>query len=190
MEVVMNWRLTILEHEDRNKDDPRLQFAFLTSRDGTPITLGQRTDLLFSRSGVDFFNPEGELSEPGGGAPPPLAFTGSQSLPLPPTADSPYLAFAVRAIDEDNSSSSDRDRDFARFVQVVQNAADNTPGGTPDVDTLWRAANAPGIRNRAFKDDDDKIGVSARVYPDYGARAARAAAGSSPATWPSPAAPT
>ncbi|MEM6386618.1 MAG: hypothetical protein AAF718_10315 [Pseudomonadota bacterium] len=177
MDVVLNWNLTLLKEEDRNGDDPRLQFAFLTTRHNRPITIGHRTELLLNQSGIAVFN--GGVTAPGGGEA-PLAFSGSQTLPLPPTADAPYLGFAVRAIEEDNSDDDDRRLDFAGFVQSVQDIADETPGGTPDVDALWLAANAQGIRNEPFQDDDDKIGVSARVYPDFGARAARAADGLSP----------
>jgi hypothetical protein len=174
MEIQLSWQLTITDSEDRNCDDPVLQFVFLTMRSGTPIAMGQRTEQLASSTGPAAFR--GRIGEPGGGAIPPPAYAGVQVIPLPPTNADPYFAFAVRGIDQDNSKGSDRDGDFGSLVNSVQNAANGVVGGQLSMDDLWTAANAPGLRDRRFKDDDDKIGVSGRVYSDYGRRIARAAA--------------
>lgn len=164
MEVQIRWDLTINQNQEGSGDDPRLQFAYVTMSGDTPVVLGQQTDLLLNRPprfGVGVI--EG-----------PVTLSGAQTLPVAPTRSDPYLAIAVRAIDEDGSRDSDRTRNFERFIESIQNAATEASPSTLDVDALWLAANAPGLKNRAFRDDDDKIGVSARVHPEFGQLAAAA----------------
>jgi len=82
--------------------------------------------------------------------------------------ENPYFAYVIRAIERDNSN--DRAGDLARFensvVQSAQLVVDG--GGLPTVDAIWLGGNAPSLADRRWRDDDDKIGVSARTYVDYG----------------------
>jgi hypothetical protein len=75
----------------------------------------------------------------------------------------------VRAIECDNSGDDDRDSDYQTFQNAVKFGAEDTlrAGGVPDATVLWRSANSVQLIDN-FGDDDDRIGVSARAYPNYG----------------------
>lgn len=171
MTIQLHWTLDLYIHEDRNGDEPILQFAYLTHNDGAPVVLGSRTEVLRSSTGLAAF--QGRISDPGGDDG-PLRLEGMQTLPMTPTRDDAYLGIAVRAVEADNSSGSNRNADYDDFLDSIQTAADATSDGKPDMATFWTSANAPRLRDRTWKDDDDKLGVSARIYPNYGERIARA----------------
>lgn len=88
------------------------------------------------------------------------------------SAGSPYFAYVIRAIECDNSNK--RGEDLSRFVNSIEQAAQAsvTLGNLPDVNTIWVAGNEPKLNDRRWRDDDDIIGVSARVYSDYGTKLA------------------
>jgi hypothetical protein len=88
------------------------------------------------------------------------------------SADNPYFAYVIRAIECDNSNK--REEDLSRFVNSIEEAAQAsvTLGNLPGVNTIWVAGNEPKLNDRKWRDDDDIIGVSARVYPDYGTKLA------------------
>lgn len=80
----------------------------------------------------------------------------------------PYFAYVIRAIERDNSN--DRAGDLARFAESIRQSAQLVVdgGGIPTVNAIWLGGNAPNLADRRWRDDDDKIGVSARTYIDYG----------------------
>ncbi len=82
--------------------------------------------------------------------------------------ENPYFAYVIRAIERDNSN--DRPGDIARFAESIRQSAQVVVdgGGVPTTDAIWLGGNAPKLADRKWRDDDDKIGVSARVYVDYG----------------------
>jgi hypothetical protein len=96
--------------------------------------------------------------------------------------DEPYFAYAVRAIEFDSSNDDMRRGDRERLAESIRDAAQLVfdGGGRPTVNTIWLAGNDPQLADRAsrglvgiftpwwWRDDDDLIGVSARVYPDLG----------------------
>ena len=80
----------------------------------------------------------------------------------------PYFAYVIRAIERDNSN--DRAGDLARFAESIRQSAQLVVDGRgiPTVDAIWLGGDAPNLADRRWRDDDDKIGVSARTYIDYG----------------------
>jgi len=84
------------------------------------------------------------------------------------TGENPYFAYVIRAIERDNSN--DRAGDLQRFSESIRRSAQLVVDGRglPTVDTIWLGGNAPNLSDRIWRDDDDKIGVSARTYVDYG----------------------
>jgi hypothetical protein len=62
-----------------------------------------------------------------------------------------------------------RNEDNNDFYEAIKVAAQLTieSGGVPTVDILWNAGNSTRLRDNRG-DDDDRIGVSARVFSDYG----------------------
>ena len=98
------------------------------------------------------------------------------------TDDDPYFAYAIRAVEFDQSTEDMRRGDRNRLAASIRTAAQLVfdGGGSPTVDTIWLAGNDPRLADRRstgvigllrpwqWRDDDDLIGVSARVYPDLG----------------------
>lgn len=98
------------------------------------------------------------------------------------TDDDPYFAYAIRAVEFDSSTEAMRRGDRDRLAASIRTAAQLVfdGGGRPTVDTIWLAGNDPELADRNaggligvltpwwWRDDDDLIGVSARVYPDLG----------------------
>lgn len=155
----LGWQMSILKGEERGEDEASLQFAFVTVFDGVVRVDGHTTGNLFPRRGFGV----GGIGWPGGM---PAGTFRSRNVP---TERNPFLGFAARAVEQDNSGSSQRRADNERFYENIRVAAQDNirTGGIPDATTLWRAGNASKITDNVG-DDDNKIGVSARVFPNYG----------------------
>ncbi len=151
-----------LERQQESSDEGRLQIAGITIVDDevivNPITIDLKQQVPF-----DYLD-----SWPNhlGTARNPVQIGAIDS-------DNPYFAFVIRAIECDNSN--DREGDLQRFVESIRQAAQIVvdEGRQPGVNTIWLGGNAAGLNDRVWRDDDDNIGVSARVYPNYGTLLAR-----------------
>ena len=175
----LDWSLTILdknEHDRRSdrEDEASLQFVFVTIIDGTVNVHGHSTGNLFPSLPFG----EGGVGWPGG-----IPFGTVRSGANIPSARNPYLGFVARAVEQDNSSTSMRNDDNNDFYDAIELAAQQNidSGGIPTVDVLWSAGNAVALSDN-FGDDDDRIGVSARVFPNYGVEVASEVARES--DWP------
>lgn len=155
--LTLTYQLTVHRTEDRSGDEPRLEFAFVAGRDRAEVTV------------VD----TGRLAS---GFPARRAFAaGTNTLnravhvPFEPNVDEPFLGFAVRALEEDNSRNSDRRRDRRALAQLLEDGLDPIfrRGATPTATDIFVIANGAPVTDN-FGDDDDKIGVSARVFPTIG----------------------
>ena len=165
----LSWKLNILDNNEKS-DEPSLQFIFITIFDGNIRIHAHRTSNLFASGGFR----EGTIGWPGNQ---PFGIFNSKNVP---TERNPFLGLVVRAIECDNSGSGDRDDDYQNLQDAVRRAVEDTirAGGVPDSTILWRAANATKLIDN-FGDDDDRIGVSARAYPNYGERISAAIAAES-----------
>ena len=86
-----------------------------------------------------------------------------------PSRENPFLGVIVRALEDDRSRSSDRNRDRDRLESAVRERAQELlRTNRLNSDELWLSANNAPLVDRVFRDDDDKIGVSIRRYPDFG----------------------
>jgi hypothetical protein len=87
-----------------------------------------------------------------------------------PDASKPYFALVVRAIEYDNSSATNRTRDFNNFVTGIRERAQAVvaAGGFPSEDQLTTWGRAARLEDRRWKDDDDNIGTAAFVFPTFG----------------------
>lgn len=155
--LTLRYQLTVHRTEDRRGDEPRLQFAFVAGRDNAEVTIVDTGRLASNFPGRR------------------IAAAGTTTLnravhvPFDPTDEEPFLGFAVRALEEDNSRSIDRRRDRRALEQQLEDGLDPifARGATPTATDIFIIANnAPVTDNRG--DDDDKIGVSARVFPTIG----------------------
>lgn len=160
----LSWKLDILDKNEKN-DEPSLQFLFVTIFDGVVRIHPHKTGNLFKGGGFGV----GTIGWPGNR---PFGIFNSRNVP---TARNPFLGLVVRAVELDNSGSSDRDLDYQNLQDAVRSAVEDTIriGSVPDSTILWRAANKVKLIDN-FGDDDDRIGVSARAYPNYGREVAAA----------------
>jgi len=157
----LSWNLNILEGNERGTDEASLEFFFVTIMDGNVRVDPHRTGNLFS----------GNIGWPGN------IPTGTFSTKKVPTVRNPFLGLVVRATECDNSGASDRNADYTAIQDSIRNAVQETvdAGRIPTVEILWRAGNSVALIDN-FGNDDDKIGVSARAYPNYGNEIAAAIA--------------
>lgn len=155
----LGWHLTIAEGEERSEDEASLQLVFVTIFDGVVRVDSHTTGNLFPAAGIGV----GTIGWPGGV---PFGTFRSRNVP---TVRNPFLGFVARAIEQDNSGDSQREEDNQRFYDSIRIAAQDSvrAGSAPDATILWRAGNSSEVRDN-FGDDDDKVGVSARVFPNYG----------------------
>ncbi len=168
--VVMNLVVRVDVAQERSGDEGEFQIAAITAPSGRVEVELHRVDLArVPRPATDDL----------------FGVTDRAELDLPVasiSASDPYFAYAMRAIEFDESTEGMRQRDREVFVGSIRRAAQAVfdGGGRPTVDTIWLAANEPSLadrRNRGvlgllapwrWRDDDDLIGVSARTYPDLG----------------------
>lgn len=165
----LSWKLNILDSNEKN-DEPSLQFIFITIFNGDIRINAHRTGNLFASGSFGVAT----IGWPGNQ---PFGIFNSRNVP---TVRNPFLGLVVRAVECDNSGSGDRDRDFQNLQEAVRSAVEDNirSGGVPDSTVLWRAANGVRLIDN-FGDDDDRIGVSARAYPNYGRQISAAIAAES-----------
>jgi len=165
----LSWKLDILDNNEKS-DEPSLQFIFITIFNGDIRINAHRTGNLFASGGFGV----GTFGWPGNQ---PFGIFNSKNVP---TERNPFLGVVVRALECDNSGSSDRDTDFQNLQDAVRSAVEDNirSGGIPDSTVLWRAAHGVKLIDN-FGDDDDRIGVSARAYPEYGRQISAAIAAES-----------
>lgn len=159
----VRWGLYVRDPEEADPgesaahDEPSLQFALVTAFDGIVRLHGFSTGNLFPHNpGL------------GGGDPRYPDKSGTVSSKNVPTDRHPFFGLVVRATEEDNSQDRDKDNDnfFSSIKLAAQTAFDS--GEVPDAATLWSAGNSVPLKDTWWRDDDDKLGVSARSYPFYG----------------------
>ncbi len=156
--VRVNWELVIRDRNERSSDNPGLHLALVRILDGTVEIHAHRTGYLA---------PEGYRAE---GTYTVSSWRGAvRSRPVP-TPENPYIGLVVRAIEHDESSLANRRDDYDDFVEAIRGKSQDSvdSGAVPSAEVLWAAGNSVALRDRTLKDDDDRIGVSARAYPDYG----------------------
>ena len=158
--IRVDYDLTVHRAEDRSGDEPRLQFAFIDHGpdgvDATIVDTGRLADNFPARRGFA----AGTIT---------LADK-HVFVPFDPTPERPFMGLAVRALEEDNSS------DTLKSLLEEGLAPIFAAGRTPTAGEIWAIANGAPVHDN-FGDDDDKIGVSARVYPNIGVELAAAANG-------------
>jgi len=170
-DVLMNLVLRIERHEDNNRDEGEFQIAAVRVVD-------DRVSVDLHRIPLQTV-PRPDTAELFG----PTDRPGLELHVATITTDAPYFAYAIRAVEHDNSSDGMRQADRDDFVSNIRAEAQRVVdgGGRPTVDTIWLAGHEPELRDRRIlpgalglltpwwaRDDDDRIGVSARVYPDLG----------------------
>jgi hypothetical protein len=137
--------------EDRGGDEPRLQFLFVTADGG--------------RAAVDIVD-TGRLGNSIGSG---QRLRGQVSSGNVPSRENPFLGVIVRALEDDSSRSSDRNRDRDRLeLAVREKAQELLQTNRLNSDELWVSANNAPLVDRIFRDEDDKIGVSLRRYLNFG----------------------
>lgn len=157
--IRVDYDLTVHRAEDRSGDEPRLQFAFIENGpdgvDATIVDTGRLANNFPARRA--FAAGTITLSDK------------HVFVPFDPTPDHPFMGMAVRALEEDNSSNSDRAADADALETLLEEglAPIFAAGGTPSAEEIWAIANSAPVHDN-FGDDDDRIGVSARVYPNIG----------------------
>jgi len=156
----VEYTLHIITREDVGVDEPRIEIAFLR-------IINNRADVALRDSGMlatVFPNSFGITS---GASEIRNKFL---QVSYDPQRDGNYIGIVVRAIEEDHSSETTRSANRDSFTSAIQNAAQQAldAGHTPTVDEIWSAGHATQLLDTDFVDDDDRIGVSARVYPAAG----------------------
>ena len=146
-----------IEQEQESSDEGQLQIAGITISRGI-VAVNMQTVALKEQIPMDHV-----------GSWPDHVGTFRNPVQIATISESdPYFAYVIRAIEKDNSN--DRAGDLQRFSDSIQQSAKLVVdgGGLPTVDAIWLGGNAPNLADRRWRDDDDKIGVSARTYADYG----------------------
>ncbi|MGB0903127.1 hypothetical protein [Halocynthiibacter sp.] len=155
----VQYSLRVFDTEDWRGDEPRLEFVFVTGH--------QRRTQVYVQDG-------GQLANNYAGG---IWARGSSTIeeleavtPIVPYSGSPFFGFGVRAMENDATSPADRRQARRTMMNDVEASLDPIfrSGGTPGTSNLWLAMN--GARLPQSGDEDDKIGVSARVYPDLYSR--------------------
>lgn len=153
--IHLTWRMRVDEENEYN-DHPQLQFALVTIKDGQVLVHDHHTGKRMRKGKVIHWG----------------TLRSGRSVPNP---DNPYLGIVVRAIELDNSRdnrSTDRDRFFEDIRSQAQAVVDS--GGVPTANELLKFGARSLIND--VGDDDDRIGLNARAFPDYGSRTAGEAA--------------
>jgi len=157
----IKWQLNAWGYNE-NDDEQGLQFAIIL------------IDSDRNWSGVDRYE-TGDMSDVarqvmGGRIQiPPYHIAGRGYVGIPDSRK-PYLGIVVRAVEYDNSSSSNREADYNDFIRVIQEGVQGIvdDGRTPTATDLLSFANTASLRDRRWRDDDDLIGNAAFVYSDFG----------------------
>ncbi len=159
----IEYELIIEDRQEFSGDDPRLEFFFVNIVNGTARATVVDTGIV-------------EVNAPGVNDPSGRAIIRDLQAhpPIAPTAQDPYLGFAARAWEYDDTSSAERNRSqdatLARLEETFNEILG--AGNRPGVNDLWLTVNtAPGVSRAG--DEDELIGVSARVYPIFGTEVTR-----------------
>lgn len=163
--VEIAWDLNRFRENERD-DETGLHFAIVTVIDGQARVHGHSTGDL---SQVEV--PEREAFEMSEWIIPPGFWGRIRSQRNVPDGSNPFIGLVVRAVEYDNSSSAERTSDYERFVEDIRVATQQVvdSGELPTAEKLWSAGHAHGLTDN-FGDDDDRLGVSARVDHDWGTR--------------------
>lgn len=159
MELRLSARLAFRIGNERS-DEALLQMYFLTYDGTTP-----QVNVAVDEASEPKWLLTGQIGEPGGGPPPPgpTTFQLRGHSPVVPTADDPYLAIVIRAIELDNSDDDDRSSD----IDSVTAAIGAVPA-QPDRATLLAAIGGIVPSDSGVDDDDDLIGSNVFVFPEQG----------------------
>ena len=163
----VNYSLEIIETEERRGDEPRVQFAFITRlHDRTHVDIHSGRQLANNFKGAPGSRERRTLTD--------LVDMTS----VIPTREEPFFGIVARAFDNDKSYWDDRNTDTLVLKHRLEFFLYNEfrDGRTPAGHEVWPIANAAPIKNPRglIADKDDKIGVSARVFPDLGEKLANA----------------
>jgi len=157
----INWQLNAWRFNERD-DEEGLQFAVVTI-DPDRRRVGVETYLTGDMSRLGRQVMGGRIQVPA------FRISGRGWFGIPDSRK-PFLGLVVRAIEYDNSSTRNRDADYADFGnairQGVQRVVDD--GRTPTSRELLNFANSVRLRDRRWRDDDDLIGTLAYAYPEFG----------------------
>ncbi|WP_162617550.1 hypothetical protein [Yoonia maritima] len=159
------WSLKVTDPDEGDpgetaaKDEPSLQFAFITHFGSEVRVHGYTTGNLFpTNHGVGAGDPR---------RPDKVGIVSSKNVP---TTRNPFFGLVVRAVEQDRSLDRDREDDNQRFYdavgQLTQTVFDS--GGVPLAEQLMFAGESVELNDRIFRNDDDRIGVGAMVFPNYG----------------------
>ncbi|WP_271271100.1 hypothetical protein [Aliamphritea hakodatensis] len=166
MNLYISGTLDVLDTQERSGDDVTLTFYIITqNRHGAEVrtfTPGHYRSFTL----IDFV-PESLGANLSAGDTAGLTLTFSEELL---SEEYPFLGLAVVAIERDKSSGRDRRSARRATEQRLEERLDTVfnRGEMPTADDLWTITNEYRVRDRPFRDDDDVIGVSARIYPDIG----------------------
>ena len=147
--IHLTWSMQVHEENERN-DHPQLQFALVTIRDGQVQVHGHHTGKRLAKGKVLHWG----------------SIRSGRSVPDP---ENPYFGIVVRAIELDNSRgnrSSDRNNFFEDIRIESQTIVES--GEVPTSNQLLKFGARTLKDDRG--DDDDRIGINARAFPDYGSQ--------------------
>ncbi len=145
--IHLTWSMQVREENERN-DHPQLQFALITIKDGQVIVHDHHTGKRLRKGKV-------------------LHWGSIRSGRSVPTPENPYFGIVVRAIELDNSRGNRKD-DRNLFFEDIRSKSQAIfdSGRVPTANDLLEF----GLRRlkNDLGDDDDRIGVNARAFPEYG----------------------
>lgn len=163
--IQTRWNLKITDPDEGDpgespaKDEPSLQFAFVTHFGSEVRVHGYTTGNLFETNhGLGSTDPR---------LPDKVGIVSSKNVP---TSRNPFFGLVVRAVEQDRSLDRDREDDNESFYAAVGRLAQTVfdSGGTPLAEQLMIAGESAELSDRVFRNDDDRIGVGAMVFPTYG----------------------
>tara|TARA_R110002167_G_C12662194_1_gene650029 strand:- start:516 stop:1217 length:702 start_codon:yes stop_codon:yes gene_type:complete len=166
--IKVSWQLRIFDPEEGlpnsepRVDEPSLQFALVTIFNRIVRLHGYTTGNVLPRFESPGFDSSARVSNR------VTVAAGSISSKNVPTFDNPYFGFVVRAVEQDRSNNRVKDNnDFYEAVRVEAQRLFDI-GEIPTEELLETAANSVTLRDRLWRDDDDFLGVNARVFPNLG----------------------
>lgn len=157
------YQINIDDKQERSGDDPRFEFFFVNIFNN--VARATVVD-----SGVIAVNePPIRLRRSG----PAILDQLRLHPPLAPTEQDPYLALCVRAFEYDDTEPNERagsqDDVLARIEEMYN--PELRAGRTPSGGDLWSVVNGRPIPTAG--DEDELVGVSVRVWPNFGAELTR-----------------
>lgn len=147
--IHLTWFMKVDDENERN-DHPQLQFALVTIKDGQVLVHDHDTGERMRKGKVLHWG----------------SIRSGRSVPNP---ENPFFGIVVRAIELDNSRGNrctDRNTFFEDIRSRSQEVVDS--GNVPTANQLLEFGARTLINDAG--DDDDRIGINARAFPDYGSR--------------------